>query len=667
MKNFFTKKFSFLTLIVVVIFGLGAVPLFAVTDSVSVGLEVTGTTTPPDDDDDGGGGSISGCTNSSAINYNPNATIDNGSCIYPTTNVPNVTDFVARYQESNNTVDLSWVNPVFANFQAVRLVRRLGAVPISPNEGVLIYEGVGQAVVDTSVVANQTYYYTIFVRSNTGAYSSGVITFAVTSADDTVVPPDDDPPDEDPSDDNDDGEDGGDGGGPSDNDPFVNFPEVQTNDPVVSQLNLGDFIFVQPRTSRQIFTFGSRIRLSADQPTTVYLPYDKVPRVLKAIGVTIVDPDDSSKVFSFLLQANADQTAYTATIGPLGKQGTYPVFIYIINYQDQTIKQITGTLEVSGLPFVSSEWWKNLLPVGGTLGLVTGVVGLAGVFSFFEFYLLILRALAWLFGFFGVRKQIKSWGTVYDSVTKQPIDPAYVVVHPSNDMSKEVATAITDIDGRYGFLLPRGAYRLEANKTHYVFPSRLLAGKKSDELYDNLYFGDPFLTDEGDVVNLNVPLDPVGFDWNEFAKQHSTFFQIYSNRELRRLRIIRIITIVGFISTVLAVVFTPGWLNIGVLGLYLILFVVQAWWRFHHRVVSVKQGLTGRPVPFAIIRAFYTDLGQEAKHVVADSFGRFYILLRPGEYYFTIETRGADGVYTKVHQTENLSLPKGVLTKDIAF
>ena len=119
------------------------------------------------------------------------------------------------------------------------------------------------------------------------------------------------------------------------------------------------------------------------------------------------------------------------------------------------------------------------------------------------------------------------WGTVYDSITKQPLDPAYVTLIDQN--GKKIASAITDLDGRYGFLTETGTYRIEANKTHYIFPSKKLAGRTQDELYANLYFGELFdVRSRNEAVIRNIPLDPINFDWNEFAKRDKKLMKYYS-------------------------------------------------------------------------------------------------------------------------------------------
>jgi hypothetical protein len=604
----------------------------------------------------GGGGSnpVPGCTDSLAINYSASATSNDGSCIYATT-IPNATNFSATYQSGPNNVLLTWSNPSFVGFQAVRIVRGENSVVSNPTGGTLIYDGSAQSITDSNIQPDKTYYYTLFVRATTGDYSSGVVAFVVTPSleqGEEIFPP---PP-------------------PDDGDPFENFPTVL--DPNLAGLKLADFIFVQPGDKEQGFFLGSIIDLSANKPTTIYLPYDRVPVALKAIGVVVVDPDDPNKKFSFLLRANADKTAYTATIAPLAKGGRYPVYIYVINYKDQTIKRISGVVDVAGprlLTAINVAGFvnKTLLPLAVSISLLTGVAGATGALakaqSLTDIYLMVVRAFGSILGFFGLKKKNKPWGTVYDSVTKRPIDPAYISVFNQSTPDKEIASAITDIDGRYGLFLPQGAYTMTAGKTHYQFPSTVLRGKKEDELYDNLYFGDPFVTSGGEVINLNIPIDPIGFDWNEFAKSQTAYFKVFSDKELKMARVTKWVTWLGFLATAVSLLLSPSYLNIVLFISYLVLFAFQMWWKEYHKIVGVRRGDTGEVIPFAIVRAFYADINQEVKHVVTDALGRFYILVRPGKYYFTIDHRQPDGAYARVFQSQSMDLKKGVLSSDIVI
>jgi hypothetical protein len=270
--------------------------------------------------------------------------------------------------------------------------------------------------------------------------------------------------------------------------------------------------------------------------------------------------------------------------------------------------------------------------------------------------------------FLGRRRHDKPWGTVYDSETKQPLDPVYVtaeVTGPDGKM-KEMASAITDIDGRYSFFLPDGTYYFKANKTHYKFPSSKLEGREWDELYRNLYFGSPIVVTSNNVVNLNIPMDSVDFDWNEFAKTKTNFFRFYDRRKLWLNRLYKLFFGFGFILSIYAIVFDFSLPNIIITLLYVGIIIYNIFWRDKYKPLRVFRESTGEPLSFAILRVFIPNLNQQIKQVVADKFGRFYLLVRPGVYYYTVEEKLPDGSYIKVYQSEPINFKDGILTRDVS-
>jgi len=137
--------------------------------------------------------------------------------------------------------------------------------------------------------------------------------------------------------------------------------------------------------------------------------------------------------------------------------------------------------------------------------------------SFSFFWLAILRLLNSVLNFFSLKQTKQFWGIVYDSVSKQPLDP--VIVKLLYVDGREVETCVTDIAGRYGFLARPGKFKIHARKTNYLFPS-IYAPGGSDGIYENLYHGEFFsLYHDYEVVAPNIPMDPAGVDWNQKAKQ----------------------------------------------------------------------------------------------------------------------------------------------------
>lgn len=600
---------------------------------------------------------ITGCTNENAKNYNPLATVDNGSCRY---DIPNVDGLTATYNTATNRVNLSWNNPSASFVSGVRVVKSESTIT-SEDSGEILYEGNRQSVFDNAVEKGRRYYYGVFVKSTWGEYSSGAIVSVTIPRDEDPLPTDTPPG-------------GGPGGG---GDPgggiFDGLPVIQEGElpQIFAKIPYSDFIISQPGELQKRFIQDGTIRVKGKKNITISIAYDKLPEVLKTIGITIYDPANKNRSFSFILKLNAAGTAYEATISPLPLNGIYPVSIYIIDYQDRTVKKINGSMLVAGTAFISSEAInavveKVVAPAAVTSGVAVGLLDLllssTHIASLSDLYLLLVRMFGAILGFLGFKKKRVPWGTVYDSVTKRPIDPAYVTVLSGE---KETASAITDIDGRFGFFLAPGEYKLSAGKTHYKFPSVSLAGQASDELYGDLYFGDSFIAEAGNVVSKNIPLDPVGFDWNEFVKGKSDFFKVHSARELTRAKIVKTVYGVGFAVTVGFMLFAPSVLNLLILFTYIAIHLFERLWKSGHRVVSLVDGDTGLPMSFAIIRAFLSDLNTEVKHVVADELGRFYILLRPGSYYFTVEEKLPDGSYQKIYQSEPMNLDKGVLKENL--
>ncbi len=663
-------------ILLLIVGGIG-LRTFAANDSVNVSLEIA---CPGDDCAPSGGGGgpppppppppppspILGCTDSDATNYNASATQDDGSCVYPSDAVPNVSDFDGEYDEDNEEIDLSWTNPDFPEFASVRIMRSTSFFPTNPSSGDLVYTGSGESAVDNDVEPGTTYYYAIFVRNTNGDYSSGAVT-SVNVPEPEEEPPEEEPEDEEPPVD----EDGN--GIPDDEeppDPFADLPQAPIVDPLVEVLNFGDFIFVQPGEGRQFFGSGSVLRINGKKDLTVLLEANKVPGNLKTIAITLRDPSDWKKTFSFLLKLNETGTAYTATIAPLGRSGNYPVYISIVDFQNQSIKRIEGRLLVAaaGAAPIANIAGRIASPFVVASGLILGVAEgfslVAHIKSFSDLYWLLLHGFNLITRFFGFRKKVKPWGVVYDSVTKRPLDPAYVIVKQSDS---DVNTAITDLDGRYGFLLQSGTYSLMANKTHYQFPSVKLAGRTSDELYDNLYHGGDFQTLTGEVINRNIPLDPIAFDWNEFAKDKQGFFILHTKKEKRRARLLNGVFIIGFALSAYNLVFNPSWLNILAIAFYLATPLGRLWWRHRRPVVQVKSLTSGLPSPYAIVKAFIPKVNQQVRQVVADQLGRFFLLTPPGEYYLTVEEKQDDGTYKKVLETPPLLLSRGVLDKNLVF
>ncbi|MDB5254694.1 MAG: hypothetical protein JWL92_70 [Candidatus Nomurabacteria bacterium] len=297
---------------------------------------------------------------------------------------------------------------------------------------------------------------------------------------------------------------------------------------------------------------------------------------------------------------------------------------------------------------------------GATLVGTVAVVALANPISIVDLILLPLRLWTLLLVIFGFKKRRHPWGTVYDSVTKQPIDPAYVMLTDLD--GNEVATSITDIDGRYGFYVSPGTYRIIANKTNFEFPSKKLADKTEDELYGALYLGDVItIKEEGEVITKNIPMDQLNFDWNEFAKTEQKRLSYYKKTDVLIARISTIFFGLGFSIAAISLIARNNIYNSIVFVVYLVMFLIRQYSPAYKAKGSITDAITGQPLPFAIIHVLSLATGQEITHKVADRLGNYYCLVPNGTYSVTVDKKNADATYTKVATPQPITVKKGYL------
>jgi hypothetical protein len=326
------------------------------------------------------------------------------------------------------------------------------------------------------------------------------------------------------------------------------------------------------------------------------------------------------------------------------------------------IKKEAMDISNSTVGEISTKTVSTVGVAGGGTALFSSVLG--GTLSFSEILINFFRIWGIFMSAIGLRKKRQPWGTVYDSVTKQPLDPAYVVLQDKDN--KEIATSITDIDGRYGFLVPPGVYKIYARKNNYSFPSKKLFGKDADELYENLYFGEYLNFEDNKLIIKNIPMDPERFDWNQFMKKNQQKLMKFNSPHKNLLtKISDFLFYFGFIITLLLLLINGvSYYNLIMLVFYIIFFIFRKIGIKVRSYGSIIEYNTGYPLAFSIIRIFKKDSTDEIFHRVADRYGHYYCLLPNGEYYVSIEKKNADESYEKVFTSEVFSIKNGILNRN---
>lgn len=274
----------------------------------------------------------------------------------------NVSNFEAKAE--NSQITLAWQNPPDPGFKAVKIMRSTDFYPPDPESGILVYENDGTFFTNTGLTNGVRYYYTAFAYDTVENYASGAIVSVVPFK---VSPR---PPKE----------------------IFTKKecietgyywydqachlePEVISPPPEIEELTLNDFDFIQEAKKLEITEEGL-VKIQAEKPLTISIDYEKVPEVLKTIVVTL---EKDEKSFSFLLRVNKEKTAYLATLLPLEETRLFPLTLTVLDYKNQIIKKILGSLDIKGAEILFSIlWYKKYQPY--IYIILLGIIILAVIF-----------------------------------------------------------------------------------------------------------------------------------------------------------------------------------------------------------------------------------------------------------------------------------------------
>ncbi len=271
--------------------------------------------------------------------------------------------------------------------------------------------------------------------------------------------------------------------------------------------------------------------------------------------------------------------------------------------------------------------------------------------------------------FFG-RRTRRSYGVVYNSITKVPLDLATVRLFRMPDdwngakdvVGKLVQSRVTDKGGRYFFLPPPGRYRLSVIKNQFVFPSEYLGGAKDDGSFLDVYHGEPIVvTDANASISANVPLDPT-----QASAQHASA-QVLLRTKLRRIQ--KAASLAGIVLSVFVAVIRPTLFSIAMIGAQVGFYLLVRRLAIPRKPKSwgiVYDQETGRPLGRVIARVFEPKYNKLLETAVTDGKGRYTFLLGPNEYYTVYEKAGFENAEIRPIDYRNLTEPSE-FSRDISM
>lgn len=332
--------------------------------------------------------------------------------------------------------------------------------------------------------------------------------------------------------------------------------------------------------------------------------------------------------------------------------------------ESKPVQVVTKSLEVvREIPAVQTAADVSVPTLVVSAG--TSVVVMSVAFDFLPFVQYLFTAPVLFFG----RRKRKSFGVVYNAVSKEPIGLAvvrlYKLAEETEKPGKLVASRVTDKGGRFYFLVQPGMYRMSVTKVGFQYPSDHLKLKKEDAQYIDLYHGELLRVSEADaVITPNIPLDP---------SQAAQFTEPKSILWRARLRTIQhIIALSGVIASIVFVIIRPNMLAAAMvfvqIGVYLLVQRLakprkpKSW-----GIVYDKN--TGRPLANVVARIFEPKYNKLLETQVTDAHGRYSFLLGPAEYFAVFEKEGYRSTqvrpidYSKDKEAKDFSLDIQLFSK----
>ena len=246
-------------------------------------------------------------------------------------------------------------------------------------------------------------------------------------------------------------------------------------------------------------------------------------------------------------------------------------------------------------------------------------------------YLLYFFAQPVLFIF---RPRRRSYGVVYNAYSRLPVDLAIVRLRKANSAAI-VRSMVTDVHGRFQFVVQKGVYRIEVTKPGYRFPTEALRNIREDAGYLDLYHGESIRVDEdAAAVTPNIPVDPVA--------QAQTDVQIRRTASLKRVK--HAVAVSGPVLAAAAFVAAPS-IPLGALVvlhglLYAFFRRLAVPRRARTWGIIYEEGERRRAVGSAIIRMYALPYHKLVDSAVTDARGRYHFLVGPSSVYLTVTKDG---------------------------
>ncbi len=262
----------------------------------------------------------------------------------------------------------------------------------------------------------------------------------------------------------------------------------------------------------------------------------------------------------------------------------------------------------------------NSLGVSGAGALLTGLLLLLNLFPFLSLLNtpgLLINIISYLFG--GSSK--RSWGIVTDGITHKPLPFTSCRLYQAGTLYM-ITQTVTDLEGRYGFSVTDGVYRLEVSKSGYdTFSKEIRVGE-----YESGYVYD-------------VPLSPK----DSLFEHRESFIRRFWNKLVSYyIKLSPVIFLIGLVLAALSLLINPVTGNYVIMAIYIaviMLYIISKLFK-KNKNAAIINSETKLKIPFAIIKFMDPETFKVIDTQITNPQGLFDFWGDEGDYAILVAIRG---------------------------
>ncbi len=251
------------------------------------------------------------------------------------------------------------------------------------------------------------------------------------------------------------------------------------------------------------------------------------------------------------------------------------------------------------------------------------------------------------------RRRRSGFGIVFDSVTGLPVDRATVSLRDLH--GQLVRTVVTEKDGRYRLMAPKGEYRVEVVKAGFTYPSVHFHKQKENAIYDNLLPTDHIVIKDHGAITKNIAMDHV--------EKRGIGTTLGKNLVLPKGVQVGIAVLSPLMAVGMALLHS-SW-TIWTLFACYIIALVNRLFSFsppQPPFGTVRDAATGEPMQGVVVRILNSKFNKLLETQVTSPKGRYAFIIDAGAYRILFTKRGYKGV---VLNFPHIKEARYLLAKDV--